>query len=137
MELVTLNNLIPSHIMKFILWHEDEDSDVEQSDEELQSEDEDEEVEDVVELVHFSKNKNLVSNKSVMQFQPSYSLVSLLKKTGMQVHIQDSPWGKKPKHLQIMYLDESLASIPSEATSHKQLTSMGQLTNIPAQESQL
>ncbi len=49
MKLVTFNNLIPSHSMKFILWH-----DVDESDEGVQEEDEDQysdeedEVEDVV-----------------------------------------------------------------------------------------
>ena len=44
----TFNNLIPSHIMKFILWHEDAvlDADAQQEDEDQYSE-EDEDVEEV------------------------------------------------------------------------------------------
>ena len=47
----TFNSIIPSHIMKFILWHEDADSDadVQQEDEDQYSE-EDEEEDEVVEV---------------------------------------------------------------------------------------
>ena len=57
----TFNSIIPSHIMKFILWHEDADLDAEYQDEEPPYEEEGEEEEAV--HVHFSKNKNLVFNK--------------------------------------------------------------------------
>ena len=47
----TFNSIIPSHIMKFILWHEDADSDadVQQEDEDQYSE-EDEDVDEVEEV---------------------------------------------------------------------------------------
>ncbi len=55
-------NLIPSHIMKFIVWHEDaEYSDVDEAEQEQPHEDEGEEDEAVQE--HFYINRNLVFNK--------------------------------------------------------------------------
>ena len=60
MKLVTFNNLIPSHSMKFIVWHDVDDSDEEVSDEEVQYEDD--EVEDVAVQEHFYINRNQHSN---------------------------------------------------------------------------
>ena len=50
MKLVTFNNLIPSHSMKFILWHDVDESDaeVEDADDPYSDEDEEEEEVDVV-----------------------------------------------------------------------------------------
>ena len=56
----TFNNLIPSHIMKFILWQDEEDSDVEYQDEEHPLDDEEEE--GVLESEDLSEVKNLHSN---------------------------------------------------------------------------
>ncbi len=58
----TFNSVIPSHIMKFIVWHDVDDSDEEVSDEEVQYEEEEVE-EDVVEPEHFYINKNHRFNK--------------------------------------------------------------------------
>ena len=58
----TFINLIPSHIMKFIKWHDaDEISDVDEAESEQPLEDE--EVEDVAEPEHFYINKNHRFNK--------------------------------------------------------------------------
>ncbi len=60
MKLVTFNNLIPSYLLKFITWHEDEDSDVDvqQEDGDPYSE-EDEDVEEVAD-VHYEAMQNQV-----------------------------------------------------------------------------
>ena len=50
MKLVTFNNLIPSHSMKFILWQDVDDSADEEAQDEDHSEYEDDEDEDVAEV---------------------------------------------------------------------------------------
>ncbi len=47
----TFNSIIPSHIMKFILWHDDEESDVDvQQEDEDQYSEEDEDEEEVADV---------------------------------------------------------------------------------------
>ena len=59
MKCVTFNNLIPSHLMKFILWHDVDDSEGEVQDE-GQYLDEEEEGEEVAEVVQDLAKQNQV-----------------------------------------------------------------------------
>ena len=56
----TFNSIIPSHIMKFIIWQDDVDSDVDEAEPEQSYEDD--EVEDVVEPEDSYIIKNLLFN---------------------------------------------------------------------------
>ncbi len=61
----TFNNVIPSHLMKFILWQDEEDLDVEVQDEPLYSDEEDEVAVDVlVDSEDLPEDKNLLFNNS-------------------------------------------------------------------------
>ena len=58
----TFNNLIPSHIMKFIKWQDEEDESLDEDEAEQEQLRDEGEVEDVVEPEHFYINKNHHSN---------------------------------------------------------------------------
>ncbi len=60
----TFNNVTPSHIMKFIKWQDEEDSDVEYQDVERPYSDEEEEVDEgVQDFEDLPKDRNLLFNK--------------------------------------------------------------------------
>ena len=118
-NLVRFNNLIPSHIMKFITWHDEDVSDVDEVVPEWYTDEED--VDEVV-LEDSYITKNLHSNSLEMPLVLLYSLASLHKKTEMLELIQDNQWDKRQRPSPIMSLEELLVLIHSGVPFHKPLT---------------